>query len=582
MKFYFTEEILKKVIKNIKGQKKNTLIIFAVSVFAVISVGVFVFYLLGKDNSVASTNTEAGENDAVVVTVGERGFLNAGNATSNNSWPGEIISLNNLQVQPAREGTISEWSVHIGERIFAGQTIGKLSRPPQMPDVIMSLSEKQQMMSEAETNAEALRAYTAKRINELKQLRMDTENSNKDKLDLLAPDSSGPDDTSLSLISSKIKMAQAILRGSIIKIFPMIYGQNNVPPLELILSIRLKPMFGVINSSLRNKFPDIIYRALSDLQDTKTVPEKSGLLYFDTAIKLAGSSVADGDVITDANLESIKEMLVEDQSMFITTIGEIKSMQLEKVNTQRESIDTLAEIDEKIADLNKELAMAEGDLVAKKEAYATMSGAISGGYLITAPTSGIVSSIMKKPGEFVGPGMAMAIVTADNKGDILVRIKIPNNIQKPKIGDILSVVRPGFETNIQKAKLVGVGSSLDEDGSYMADAIFEKENNWSIGSSVRVLEPASSSSILAKYSAVVWDKDGVPSIWAVSEADRIYKKDITIGRTLGDSVEVYFGLLNGDRYINNPTPDIKEDMFLDEIIKIVAPEKSDGDGGMHM
>ena len=54
-------------------------------------------------------------------------------------------------------------------------------------------------------------------------------------------------------------------------------------------------------------------------------------------------------------------------------------------------------------------------------------------------------------------------------------------------------------------------------------------------------------------------------VWAVSEADRIYAKEITIGRTLGSSIEVYEGLKKGDRYIANPTSDIKENMFIDAI-----------------
>lgn len=573
------KEKLINIIQNIKRLRKRTKGILIVSVLIAGTAGFFAFYLLNKNSAANMANSNFGENDTNVAVVGKGESLIAGNTTSNNSWPGEIISLNNLQVQPAREGTISEWYVRIGERVYASQVIGKLSRPPQMPDSIMALSEKLQMMSEAKTNVEALRIFTAKRISELQQLRADTENSNKQKLDLLKLDSSENNSVSLSLIESKRRMAQAILYGSISKTIHIISNQIHIPTPVSNFNIQLKSMFGVINSSLRYRFSSILSEALSDLQNVNMVPEKSGILYFDVAIKLTNASVVDGETFTEATLESLRQMLIDDQSEFITTLGEIKSMELEKVNTQRESIDTLAEIDAMIADLNKDLAMAEGDFAAKKIAYETMSGAINGGYSITAPTGGVISSIMKKPGEFVGPGMAMATVTSDNRDGVLIRMRIPNNIQKPKIGELLSVVRPGFETNIQKAKLVGVGSSLDEDGSYMADAIFTGATNWSIGASVRVLEPASSSAILIKYSSVVFDESGIPSVWAVSEADRIFRKKITIGRTLGDSVEVYTGLQNNDRYIENPTPDIKEDMFLDEIIKTVVPDKSGEDKG---
>ena len=57
-------------------------------------------------------------------------------------------------------------------------------------------------------------------------------------------------------------------------------------------------------------------------------------------------------------------------------------------------------------------------------------------------------------------------------------------------------------------------------------------------------------------------------------------------------MEVYAGLKNGDRYIQNPTPEIKENMFLDDLIKTApkegagsTPAKSGKDkdmGGMEM
>ena len=184
-------------------------------VVAIVAIGVFGIYQVSKGDSTNIVDDESGDNNLdnngpVVAVVGEEN-------SSNNSWPGEIISLNNLQVQPDREGTISAWYVRIGERVRAGQVIGQLSRPPQTPEMVSMLSERSQMLSEARTTVGALRIYTTQRIAQLKQLRSDTELSNKQKVDLLKSETSGNDDVSLSLIASKKKMAQAILRESITK-----------------------------------------------------------------------------------------------------------------------------------------------------------------------------------------------------------------------------------------------------------------------------------------------------------------------------------------------------------------------------
>jgi len=571
-------EKLKNLIANIKLRQTCAIIIVIGLVFAVVATGVSAFYLVNTSDSVNVVNDEStgnniSESDAMVAVVGAEDSSIIGNTKSNNSWSGEIISLNNLQVQPDREGTISQWYVHIGERVNVGQVIGKLSRPPQTPEMISMLSEKSQMLSESRTNVGALRAYTEKRISQLKQLRIDTEIANKQKIDLLGPNTTANENPLLSSIILKKKMAQVILRGSITKIFPVIYGQSNILLLESNNYFpQLSYGFGAFNSNLRNNFTSVLLGAWSDLKDTNTVPEKSGLLYFDTVIKLANSSIT-GETLSETSLESLKQMLIQDQSEFITVLGEIKSMELERVNTQRESIDTLAEIDAMITELEKELAMLEGEVKAKEIAYASVSNSITGGYSLVAPNRGVVSSVMKKPGEFVGPGMPVATVTAEGNDHMVVRMLIPNNIRRPEVGEMLSIIRPGFGADVQKVRLVGIGNSLD-DGSYMADAVFTKETQWPIGASVRVLEPVSSSSVSIKYSSIFWSEEGIPTIWAISEADRIFAKKITVGRSLGVLIEVYTGLKNGDRYITDTTLGIKEGMFLGDLLKTSAQKEN--------
>ena len=165
-------------------------------------------------------------------------------------------------------------------------------------------------------------------------------------------------------------------------------------------------------------------------------------------------------------------------------------------------------------------------------------------------------------------------MTSKGNDRVLVRMSIPNNIQKPEVGGVLSIIRPGFGTDAQEARLIGIGSSLD-DGSYMADAVFTEETKWPIGASVRILAPISSSPVSIKHSSVFWSEGGIPTIWAISEADRIFAKQITVGRSLGALIEVYTGLKNGDRYIADTTLDIKEGMFLGDLVKTSAQQEND-------
>ncbi len=545
----------------------------------VVVIGVTASYSVNKSSAVnavedTSTDTRSSNSNPIVAVVGEDDFSITGATVSHSSWPGQIISPSNLQIQPEREGTIVEWFVRVGEQVRIGQVVGKLSRPPQTPDVVMALSEKYGELLEARTDVVALRAYTEKRLSQLKDLRKDTKNSNKEKRDLLELKTPVNNEDALSGIATEKENARVALYESLVKIFPIMYGQADIPASPaLIYNLTLRPTIGSQNASLRSGFPAIVFNVLSDLDDVSKIPEQSALIYFDNALKLANASTPDGTVLTAANISSLKMGLILNQQLFVEVLGKIKVMELEIADIGRTSIDTSAEIDAMKAELKKDLAMAEGKVAAQEATYATVRTAVTGTYSIVAPKSGTVSSIMKRPGEFVGPGMPIAVVTAGGNDDTLVRMRIPNNVPKPNVGELLSVTRPGFKTDIQQVKLVGVGISLDDTGSYMADAVFTESTPWAIGASVRVLAPVNQT-VFIKSSSYFLDEEGAPAVWAVSEADRIFAKKVTLGRTLGNSLEVYTGLVNGDRYITNPTPDIRENMFLGDL-QVVSPEEND-------
>ena len=85
--------------------------------------------------------------------------------------------------------------------------------------------------------------------------------------------------------------------------------------------------------------------------------------------------------------------------------------------------------------------------------------------------------------------------------------------------------------------------------------------------------PVNSNVSVVKLSAVWKSESGVPNVWVVSPAGRIFSKEITVGRTLGASVEVYEGIKKGDRYISSPTPEIRENTLLEDLVKV--PEQID-------
>lgn len=493
-----------------------------------------------------------------IITVGSStdGFVTVGN-----SWPAEIISLSTVQVQPAREGTIIEWYANIGQTVSQGQVLGKLSQPPAMPDLISMVAGEEEALARMRTQAAAQKKFTEERIGQLQQLKQKIESTQTERGSILGGGSGVS--TSLSIVEVKKRAVRATLQAALTKTVPMLTGSHlaAVAPTHTTLYAAI----GAQNSSLRSGFIPALSRVVSDLADSTKLPEQSGVAYFDLTIKLLNSTIPDGGEITNADLSALKEMVTEQQADFIQMLNDVKEMELEVSETSRETFEQLREIEAMISELEKELAMAEGDVAAAEKSYKTISGTVYGGYSIVAPRAGVISSIMRKPGDIVEPGMPVATITGKGDGKKIVRIRVPNNIPKPLVGETISVTRPGFAHDVHEAKIIGIGISLDDTGSYMADAILLTDVDWPTGASVRVVPKNDTGSLTVNLSSVWWGADGSPYLWMVTKAGRVYSQKIKLGRTLATSIEVLEGIKKGDCYIETPTDEISEDMLISDI-----------------
>lgn len=569
------QEKLQNMMNAIVHDRKKRFIAGSIT-FVTLGLLIAVAILGGDSEALAKEKLSSDESTAIkIITVGSstEGFVSVGN-----SWPAEIISLSSMQVQPAREGTITEWYVHVGQSVSQGQILGKLSQPPAMPDLISMVAGEEESLSKMKTQATAERKFTEERIVQLKQLKQKIESTQVDRAALLGGGAAG---TNLSIVEVKKKAARAVLQSSITKTVPMLTGVSVASARSANTTLRYA--IGAQNFSLRSGFTSTLFKVMDDLADPIKLPEQSGLAYFDLTIKLVNASIADGSEITSSDLDSLKDMLIEQQADFIGMLNEVKTMELDVTEKDKESFEQLRDIEAQISELQKSLSIAEGEVDAAQKSFRTISGTVYGGYSIIAPRAGVISSIMKKPGEIVEPGMSVATITGKGDEKKIVRIRVPNNIPKPLVGEDISVTRPGFAHNVHQAKIIGIGLSLDDTGSYMADAILTSETDWPTGASVRVIPPDDSSTSAVKLSSVWWGANGTSMLWKVSSAGRVYSEKVTLGRTLGTMVEVLEGLKNGDRYIESPTEEIAEDMLVSDIqdpeqekVEGSSSDKSDG------
>lgn len=509
-----------------------------------------------REDTLESIETES----SLVSVVGKNEFSGP-NGKVGNSWPAEIISNQISQVQPQREGIISDWRVRIGESVYQGQVLGKISAPPGTPELISMLSEQTESLAMAKATAEATNDYTNKeqiRLNGLEEsLSGDIEKSDQ---------VFGALQSMRENVRVKQNALRSLIERSLANHVSMI---TNFTDWRYVRSGGLnRGLYGVYNQNIQNSYENALLILAEKLKIQIDTPIIEAQDYFQLAVQLANNSGMDAvDFKTDVAM---------DQEDFLDFLSEYKEAQAEVADKETEY---KLMIREQGAILEKEKAMAAAGLKAAEQAYSTVYSEIKGEAYIRAPRAGTISAIYKKIGDLVDPGMAIAVIAEKSNANLIARIRIPNNILKPKIGGVFSVIRPGFPNDRFEVKIVGIGSSLDETGSYMADAVFLKNPDWPVKSSVRILRPDSSTSQVIASESLLWDENGSPYVWSVSVGDRIYKTKVKIGRLLGTSVEIYEGIKNGDRYITTPNAEIRENMLLDEIFDVTTEENGNESSG---
>jgi hypothetical protein len=247
--------------------------------------------------------------------------------------------------------------------------------------------------------------------------------------------------------------------------------------------------------------------------------------------------------------------------------GEITSQERDELIREAESdySEVVTDADNEITDLTREQKEAEKSLQVAQGVSNTVSGGLDRN--IYAIRGGVISGIFKNVGDSVeinDPIAAIGIANPTLK-DRCVRFRIPANQVPPKVGDIVTISRPGIPLATQQATIIGVGTALDDNGQIVAEASFEEIVDWPVHTPVRVqVESQSANEIFIPLSAVWFDNEGVTSVWLADNNNKITAYNVTTGRAVGDRIEITKGLVKGDRVVLNPQDDFKNNDVIQE------------------
>ncbi|MDP2630188.1 MAG: hypothetical protein Q8P56_02150 [Candidatus Uhrbacteria bacterium] len=247
----------------------------------------------------------------------------------------------------------------------------------------------------------------------------------------------------------------------------------------------------------------------------------------------------------DAEIADASNMIASASKELDTAQEEKKKM---GIDSELEYLNRKREIDIKIIELNRDLDLARAEERAAEAGYQTFISGI-GPQKIVALKAGVVTSISKNVGDYVMPDQTLAsLQTSADANDSFVRFRIPSDAALPLPGDEVVVIRPGFPFEKKKALIIGIGNTLDDNGSFVGEAEFIDEVVWPVRALVRVI-PASAGAILVPFNAVRWDEEEKASLRIVNEKGEIEKRDVVVGRAIGDKVEILENLSSGEFYI---------------------------------
>lgn len=486
------------------------------------------------------------------------------------SWPGEIISPNDADVQPPREGTVVSWNVTIGEYVNAGEVLGRLSAAPLTPELATALAERAASVAQAKSKLLSTKTFVDRSREQLATF------SNTDTAQKAIEDAKRAAEVADGSVRNSLR--QAVIReyGVFIGHSGNVLGSRDTLTLSPILW-----HFGATNSRLRDVYTTATANALASLEKVD-IPQEVGIKYFLAATQLASASVS-GNEFTQDDLDDLRADIREDEAAFNEAVEKYREAVLTISEKQKELAERTRDTAGTATGLDREQLVTEAEYEAAVAAYNAASGAINGGTAIIAPKSGYVSAILGRIGEFVEPGKIVASISSGVQTNKIVRFRIPSNVEVPKKGDTVKVIRPGFAKDVRTATILGVGTALDGNGAFMADARVQGELEWPAHLSVRIVpEKRTSQTIAVPFDAIFWDEVNHPHVWVVKEGGLVASQEVKTGRTFGDTVEILGGLTLGDTYIAEATESITEGMQIEDAAVTEEPAAApEGDGHGH-
>ncbi|MBP7194310.1 MAG: efflux RND transporter periplasmic adaptor subunit [Candidatus Cloacimonetes bacterium] len=286
---------------------------------------------------------------------------------------------------------------------------------------------------------------------------------------------------------------------------------------------------------------------LEGITDITMSSEASGRIL--QLYKKLGDRVAKGERIgqveNDAlrlRLEQAEAALVSAQSSFDNAQ---KNLSYAETAWQRKLISQ--------AEYNSAMAAFKGakaGLDGAKAGVESASQAVRGSYL-SAPEAGVISNLLVAAGQYIAPGTPVASIT--NASRLILKTGVgESQISKIKQGQAVELSYPGMEESF-KGQVRGFGIRPVQSGNTYPIEIETSGGGKLLPGmvvSARILSTRYKDLLYTPITNVV-NEFGKNYVYIVDAATRAQKMEVTLGRVIGENVEILSGLQAGDKVVTS-------------------------------
>ena len=190
--------------------------------------------------------------------------------------------------------------------------------------------------------------------------------------------------------------------------------------------------------------------------------------------------------------------------------------------------------------------------------------ALKGFATVRSPFAGVVTARNAEIGDLVGPGSGAAqpIFQIADLGRIRIYVNVPQNYSAAiHPGETATLTVPDYPDRTFTAQVVGTSGAINQQsGAFQVQLVLANPS--------QALKPggyaqvsfdtvAGAGTVQIPSSTLIFRAAGT-QVATVGSDGHVHLRRITVGRDLGQSVEVTAGLKSGDRIVDNPPDSISE------------------------